>query len=234
MTFALPRKKSLLIGGGGVLALTLLAFLFWTRLAGVQPAPSYGGKTLQQWIADAQSPNLLVDTQAVLALRSIGTNALPTLTRWMAHRDTGYERQLYWVLGSRWVPPLLRSALMERSEMAYECRAIVGFSVLGPRAQPALPFLENLVRDITPRAELKAANAAGVFVAIDALQAERLAEQWCSSTDNDLITAGHRLRNALQTSRISPFSPQGGANGRQPLSSETNSASAAAASRRSP
>jgi hypothetical protein len=230
-----PRRKFLLIGGV-VLALTLLAFLLWTVPTSVEAGPSYEGRTLQQWIADAESPNLYVHTQAVESLRSIGTNALPTLTRWMAHRDSGYERQFYRVLESRWVTPWLRSACMGKSEMAYECRALIGFYELGRAARPALPFLESLVRENNPGANLKAANAAGAFVAIDASQAEGLAEQWCSSTDDNLVTAGHRLENALQTFKASRFSPnpQGGANGRQPADSETNRTSGAAASRRSP
>ena len=222
--------------GLAILALALLAFFLLMVTKAQHAEPKYDGRTVWQWVEAAQSPNPVVATQALASLRSIGTNAIPTLISWMAHRDSMPERQLCELVRSRWAIPWLRSALIGRSEMAYECRAIVGFSAIGSQAKLALPFLERLVRENHPGARLKSLNAAGVYVSIDPSRAEVLAEQWVSSTNADLVTAGNRLKGALRSvgGTLNGPNPQGGENGRQPFGSDTNQTSAAAASRRSP
>ena len=230
------RIRSSIRNGLAILALALLAFFLLMVMKAQHAEPKYDGRTVRQWVEAAQSPNPVVATQALASLRSIGTNAIPTLISWMAHRDSMPERQLYELVRSRWAIPWLRSALMGRSEMAYECRAIVGFSAIGSQARPALPFLERLVRENHPGARLKSLNAAGVYVSIDPSRAEVLAEQWVESTNADLVTAGNRLKGALRSvgGTLNSPNPQGGANRSQPMSSEMNSTSAPAGSGRSP
>lgn len=212
------------MGGGAILAAALVACFFWTKLDGAYSGPSYEGRTLKQWIEAMESPNAFAQTQAIASVRSIGTNALPTLTDWMAHRDSDYQRRFCQLLRSRRVMPWLQSALMSYSAENCEYRALLGFYALGPQARPALPFLERLVRENDPANPAKPLNAAQAYVSVDPSQAERLAEQWSSSTNHDLITAGNRLKGPLGRVRgMAVRSDKAGASNADPATPVENS-----------
>jgi hypothetical protein len=228
------RRPALLAAGGVLLAMALLAVVLCMNFA--RGGPIYAGRTLQQWIGDIESPDLSVHSRALEAVRLIGTNAIPTLSDWMAHRESKSQRRLYQLLESRRVLPRLQWALMAHSEGVGEFRALLGFYALGPRARPAPPLLERLVRETDPVRPAKPVNAARAYVYIDASEAERLVERWLSATNEDLIAGAHRLKSALASvgAAAGGANPPGGANARQPFSSDTNRTSAATASRHSP
>ena len=192
------RRGLFLAGGVAILVASLLVLLWLAGLVGGRGNPSYKGKTLRQWIDEGMgSQNASMHAQTIASVRAIGTNALPALIDWMVHRDADYQREFYQFLISkraiRWAWP----ALMGNNEGSCECRALIGFYALGPEARPALPSLERLVRAKDSARPSKPANAAMAYVYVDPSQAERLAEQWGSSTNQELITAASRLRDAL-------------------------------------
>ncbi len=80
--------------------------------------PKYGGKSLTKWLklykeADEGTSD---ERQAIAAVRTIGTNALPQLVKWVASADLDEQSQ-----------------------------AEKGFQILGPAAEPAVPSLGKML-----------------------------------------------------------------------------------------
>ena len=80
-----PRTFLLFLG-----ALVLLGLLIFVL---VKPnEPSYAGHTLSYWLnapASAEQPD-----EAVRAIQAIGTNAIPTLLRWINYEPTPWKMKL--------------------------------------------------------------------------------------------------------------------------------------------
>jgi len=83
-------------------AVAALVIVGWL-LSGVFRArePEYGGKRLSEWVLmlppDADP---FGQTKAEVALRSIGTNAVPHLLRWIDYEPASWRLKLYEHLGS--------------------------------------------------------------------------------------------------------------------------------------
>jgi hypothetical protein len=193
---SLRSRRGLAATIGATLLLTaLFFFLLWNTPPTAPSVPSYAGRTLEQWVVDFEALDPAVGTQAITAVRSIGTNALPALTCWMAHRDSNRARWFRQLLQSREsaFPWSLHHAVWSRSAQGYEYRALLGFKALGPEARPALPFLEGLIRENDPAHPLKANSAARAYVLVAPTQAE----QWVLSTNQDDLIIANRLEDAL-------------------------------------
>jgi hypothetical protein len=110
--------------------------------------PVYHGKRLNAWVADLH-PRMgeAKQQEAELALRAIGTNAVPYLIELLEHREPRLLRELRGfsqrtkallridpVLDLPWV------AAVER-----DMQLSAAFAALGPSARPAFPALTNLL-----------------------------------------------------------------------------------------
>src|SRR4051794_3136 len=70
----------------------LLAVLFWPG----QPEPAYQGKTLTEWLTVYQqhADGNHEQQQAIVAVRHIGTNALPVLTTLLNHESSQWREKV--------------------------------------------------------------------------------------------------------------------------------------------
>jgi hypothetical protein len=115
--------------------------------------PSYGGYTLSEWLDEYyvvsrdDINNDSPKTEAYYALRAIGTNALPTLLRWVAHEPTEPSQQLQRLV--RKLPnPIYQSRFIQDFLMRDRRPNFwhQGFLILGPQANGAVPELTRLMR----------------------------------------------------------------------------------------
>ena len=126
------RKLSLAITG-------IFVGLAGVPLSAQAQKPSTNAHTLLEWvqILDGRNTGSPDYTNAELAIRYLGTNAIPQLLAWISYNppDRGFD------------------ALHARTPTAYEVHrqsglandAVDAFGVLGPVAAPAVPALSNLV-----------------------------------------------------------------------------------------
>jgi hypothetical protein len=94
--------------------------------------PSYKGRTLTEWTRDIDPHFAVIVGQEPpewLAIRSMGTNAIPTLLKWMAEKDPPEPQK----------PNLAPCYTVVRSK-----RAELAFDILGETARPAIPGLTRL------------------------------------------------------------------------------------------
>lgn len=173
------------------------SFKFWTIVAAIfvascllvalihrSASSSYRGKTLRSWLVLLQSTNLFEREDAEAAVREIGTNAVPTLTAWLSHRDSAAEKWLTW-----W---LARIGLITRdrfSENYYHSKALCGFRVLGTNGQSAAPDLRRFLAD-----PALASDAAYALVWAAPSEAEKLAEEWTMDTNRTVKIRGLKLK----------------------------------------
>jgi len=122
-----------------LVVLLILAAVFLSTPA----EPSYRGRPLTYWLAgydvgfaprtDAEVPSL---SEAEVAIRAIGTNAIPNLLRRLQHHHEGFS---YWQFSRKRTFPFFRFA--RASAISSEFEAIAGFRTLGADAGPAVPLL---------------------------------------------------------------------------------------------
>ena len=117
--------------GSGLYLFYLVAFVAATGNA-ADKEPSYKDRTLTDWTRDID-PRFMVmvgnEPPEWLAIRHMGTNAIPTLLKWMAEKDPPEPQK----------PNLASSYTAVRSK-----RAELTFWILGETAQPAIPELTRL------------------------------------------------------------------------------------------
>ncbi len=198
-----------------------------------------------------------IGPEAIPSLLSLATNA-PPLTRWCAFhalqrfdkgpvavalvpvliRCLGDEREdvaneAASLLGEFDLPdlvvPALTNALQSSSALTRSC-AVWCLAGHGENAVSAIPFLRAAMRDPDYKVRVCATNALRSMGGW-----QLVGEQW--SRDVWVFHHGTNTCHGITPDFFTdaPSSnPQGGANGRQPSGSETNRASEAAASRRSP
>lgn len=129
--------------------------------------PRYEGKTLSQWLAlYVAHANDSQGEHAELAVRAIGTNALPFLLEWVRDEQPSKWKELLVVTLER-LPRFIQPQafrdwqIRQTSASARADRSIVGFELLGPNADAAIPELARVAN---------AANGANApRVAVDAL-----------------------------------------------------------------
>jgi peptidoglycan/xylan/chitin deacetylase (PgdA/CDA1 family)/HEAT repeat protein len=136
------------------LAIGLAGYIVWPR------EPIYQGRDLSEWLGDvvpvegygptvdgSESARRAWDIShepTVTAVRSIGTNALPHLLRWLRFdpRPPPLRDKLQELLNKQ---SLVRIRLPRRHD--HRGQAIIGFQALGSAAEPALPELRRLLHN---------------------------------------------------------------------------------------
>ena len=151
-----PRRLWLILIGVLVLVALIVAVL--RR----DPEPSYGGRSLSEWLArlaavpDGDPPQ---QAQAAAAIRQIGTNALPYLLKWIQYKPLPWTKALNRITGGLIGKYDFLSDYKNaiRAEQAMEA-----FRALGPGACAAIPQLLRLMND--PSRSWSAGRAASVIV----------------------------------------------------------------------
>jgi hypothetical protein len=115
---------------------TLLASVCLAGLAATkdQHEPTYQGRTLSDWTRDIDPHAAFIvghEPVAWTAIGDMGTNAIPTLLKWMSEPDPPEPLK----------PHLAPCCTLSRSE-----RAQFAFRILGETARPAIPELTRLAR----------------------------------------------------------------------------------------
>lgn len=127
------------------LALATLGALLWILASPGEREPVYQGKTLTWWLSDfwpGRKPTPEKLEQARLAVRQIGTNAIPMLLQWISAKDGPLKQKLItWIYEHPRVPFRLESSVDKNM------LAVSGFHILGKsQAGPAVPALVEIVR----------------------------------------------------------------------------------------
>jgi HEAT repeat protein len=122
--------------------------------------PVYGGKPLSYWLVQLEDSDRQVERhQAALAIRHIGTNAIPVLLRMLRANESPLKTELLaWRRG--WYNPFV---IHFSSPADNFVRAQAGFDELGPDAAIAVPELtkildENLSRECLRRTTIILGN----------------------------------------------------------------------------
>jgi hypothetical protein len=127
--------------------------------------PEYGGKKLSEWLMIAAQSNTSLEdpSEASDALRHLGTNAIPSLLRWIQYEKSRRKYELF-ERYEKWPKPLVNSYVerwlldCKRRERVVE--AHLAFDFLGPDAAPAVPELARLMQNVSPgSSSLRAAVA---------------------------------------------------------------------------
>jgi hypothetical protein len=137
------KKNGLVI----VCVLTGLVVVCGAIYALRSPEPSYQGKSLSVWLAETDFgtwPRQSSDP-ADEAIRHIGTNAFPTITRLLRSRDSALKLKLLQV---SYKLPFLRLHISTQNERHH--RAIAACFALGPDAKPLVPEVAKDLNHMDP------------------------------------------------------------------------------------
>jgi hypothetical protein len=134
-------------------ALAFALFLVLTH----EREPEYEGRRLSEWLEP--QPWIGVDSdyyKSQAAIRSIGTNALPILLKWIDYEPPTWRMTLY-----RKLPKFIGNRRPINSWLFGASRrvgfAIGGFEALGTKAASATPVLEAMMKDTTKPTRARAA-----------------------------------------------------------------------------
>jgi hypothetical protein len=111
----------------------------WLRSA----EPKHGGHPLSYWLTRTYDPNPSISTEAEEAIRSIGTNALTTLIRWLPERDPKWK-----LTYNNWVSAIFGYDSYRAEPFLigrHSWMAADALRIIGPGAKAAIPMLiENM------------------------------------------------------------------------------------------
>src|SRR5262249_38978720 len=141
-------------------------------LRGSEREPQYQGRALSDWLLRRTWKDFSLSVEQDEAVRSMGTNALPYLVKWMKYVSQAWRVQLVniapRVVKRVWF--LRRDKQNERAMLSLEC-----LQMLGPRVSPALPELARLMKQTNAVVAVRAlmivdsAGKAGIPVLLDVL-----------------------------------------------------------------
>ena len=123
--------------------------IVFTSLSG-EREPEYKGQTLTYWLGKLAEFPSNPENEGLIAIRQIGTNAIPWLTKWVVYEPSKTKLRL--LDFAEELPVKLRRPLQviitgDRMWAVRHELAIVGFRALGPQARSAVPELvQALVR----------------------------------------------------------------------------------------
>jgi len=128
------------------LVLAALGTVLWIALSPREHEPVYQGKTLTYWLSDfwpGRNPTRERVEQDKLAVRQIGTNAIPILLQWISAKDGPLKQKtVMWIDRHRRVPFRLESSVDKNM------LAVSGFWILGKtQAGSAIPALLEIIRN---------------------------------------------------------------------------------------
>ena len=133
-------------------ALALVGVIGWQVAKPSEPEPVYQGKRLSElvkadWRLDSSGRLVVVVDQPEVmeAVDQIGTNAIPTLLRWMAARNSALKLGLMNVILRL---PIIKVQFIPAS--AWNFAAYRSFQVLGTNAQAAVPGLIQIGSENRP------------------------------------------------------------------------------------
>ena len=128
---------------------TLFVFALWPH------EPSYQGHSLSWWLE--QRGMGLKNDPGTLAIRQIGTNALPTLLRLIRTRDSPFKQ---FVMTWSAKQSMIKFHFIPEQEQRFH--ASMGYLALGTMARSHIPVLsEILTNDSVPEVRAQAASALG-------------------------------------------------------------------------
>lgn len=133
-------KKPWIIGGV-LLAAVLVAWAI--QISSVRTEPTHDGRPLSHWLEDLRAENPVVRTNGAVAIRKIGTNALPHLIQLIETPDSSLSplkqkaNDLLW--RQSWIQFRFRRPYERRSD------GLRGLAALGPEAKAAIPNVAKLL-----------------------------------------------------------------------------------------
>jgi hypothetical protein len=178
-----------------VLALALVGVTAW-RVTQPPDEPVYRGKPLTTWLMWAFQDSMTLTEQAGgreadEALSRIGTNAIPTLLKFLRMKDSALKVRL--------MDLALRQHIINfdyTSDTGWNLVAVHGFSILGTNAQAAVPALIGIAnQNISPYSKSGAITALG-YVGPSAKEAVPSLLRWATNADLEVrFSATNALRN---------------------------------------
>jgi hypothetical protein len=142
---SMPNQRKTRAAAITAMVLATLGVLLWILSSPGEREPVYQGKTLTYWFSDfwpGRNPTPEKLEHDKLAVRQIGTNAIPTLLKWISAKDGPVKQKMVtWISRHPWVPFRLESSVDKNM------LAVSGFSILGKsQASPAVPALVEIVK----------------------------------------------------------------------------------------
>ena len=120
--------------------------------------PSYNGRLLSQWLGDLLLGQV-GSTATEGAVRAMGTNAIPTLLKWISYeRSASQQPSQTEEAGPRHLSPEQRAQRADRA-----------FSALGAVARPAIPELTRLARTSSEPERADRCTASLAFIGPEAI-----------------------------------------------------------------
>ncbi|MBI3850320.1 MAG: HEAT repeat domain-containing protein [Verrucomicrobia bacterium] len=104
--------------------------------------PAYQGIALSTWLEELEGGKEEPNVRAAEAVRQIGTNALMPLLKMLRAKDSKLKLKL-----NEWAQKQSVFEFHFNFASDYRQRAVAGFAVLGPVAEPAIPSLIELFKD---------------------------------------------------------------------------------------
>lgn len=176
----------------GLMLLGLFAAaVVWVTWPG-EREPSYQGRRLSEWITSYNSHPR--DQEAGDAIRQIGTDALPSLLRWIEYEEPGWRyRLLHWLDArpSGATNDFLRR-LFEGPAVARARSAVMGFEALGEKALPAVPDLARILYQA--RSGLRMQNASSALANLPGDTVLLLAEGLTDKSADTRVSVASYLR----------------------------------------
>ena len=150
-----PKRRRWLFALVVCVVVVVLALIVWPG----EREPEYQGKKLSEWM-ESKDPD-----QRAVAVRQIGTNALPWLLRWIHCDVPPWKTKLRGIMAK--LPQVIQNSQPIRSltwheEAKHSMLACIGFQILGRQAKPAIPELIELAKD--PKSPLGSYLAVSVLL----------------------------------------------------------------------
>lgn len=115
----------------------------WLLVSSHEAEPVYQGRKLRAWLEDASEfTQTGAQRQAMDAIRTIGTNALPSLIRMMRSKDSPLKLAILKLAGKQ---RLVELDFERASDL--HILAAYGCSILRSKARPAIPVLVTLLQE---------------------------------------------------------------------------------------
>ena len=149
------KRKRVVLASVGVAVFTALAWHF------SRPSqPAHDGRTLTEWMSALGSSDSDEEAHAFAAIEAIGTNGLPTISRFLAKTDSSLKLRCLALLDR---VPFLRLRVTTAAE--WRQKAKVALILSGAESQHAsIPTLVSLSRHPNPAVRLTAVDALSEFI----------------------------------------------------------------------
>ena len=155
----MKRRRLLLILFGCITSI-VFAFLLWPR----EREPEYKRVSLTVWVMRCGN---IRDTEALDAVKHIGTNSLPFLIRWIQYERPRWKTWLY-NTGPK-LPAAIRNSRFMRWLLADNAAVRANgttkaFACLGSDAECALPELQQIANNVKAIEPSNRARIATIFI----------------------------------------------------------------------